>query len=343
MGSVRPPSVVPLEERTERFLTSPDGLPIHDFRYCQEYVAPAVNYADLLATERSPVATMLQVSIRRAAGDRPAEQCSHGARRTRWSVDHLTCHDQFYDVSAQKYFYWTSSRTRQIQVDRDPTTGRVLTFSEVPIDAAELGRTAHNSSRSAGRPARRSRTCVEDVANFPFWPGGSLEAPPPPPAEYLTTAPGLSEGLSLPSLTDQLDSTPAAAPVSSGPEPEPAELGYDWVWQRPEGEQPAAETAEWDREAAAAADRADGEQQAAELEAALKVTGAEGEEAGVVMGKVLGGTEKEGSRGGGGYRGLSTLLEVCAELFRRIRVIKRMYGFLAFIFRALSNFFCLSF
>ncbi|KAF0288337.1 hypothetical protein FJT64_013316 [Amphibalanus amphitrite] len=56
-----------------------------------------------------------QVLVRRAAGDRPAEQCSHGAQRTRWSVDHLTCHDQFYDVSAQKYFYWTSSRTRQIQ------------------------------------------------------------------------------------------------------------------------------------------------------------------------------------------------------------------------------------
>ncbi|XP_043214935.1 helicase SKI2W-like isoform X1 [Amphibalanus amphitrite] len=225
MGSVRPPSVVPLEERTEQFLTSPDGLPIHDFRYCQEYVAPAVNYADLLATERSPVATMLQV-------------------------------------------------------DRDPTTGRVLTFSEVPIDAAELGRTAHNSFSFRRAPGPPEQDVRGDVANFPFWPGGSLEAPPPPPAvaeldtllpdEYLTTAPGLSEGLSLPSLTDQLDATPAAAPVSSGPEPEPAELGYDWVWQRPEGEQPVAEMAEWDREAAAAADQADGEQQAAELEAALK-------------------------------------------------------------------------
>ncbi|XP_043214939.1 helicase SKI2W-like isoform X2 [Amphibalanus amphitrite] len=108
MGSVRPPSVVPLEERTEQFLTSPDGLPIHDFRYCQEYVAPAVNYADLLATERSPVATMLQV-------------------------------------------------------DRDPTTGRVLTFSEVPIDAAELGRTAHNSFSFRSGRALRSSQWAEEV------------------------------------------------------------------------------------------------------------------------------------------------------------------------------------
>ena len=86
-------------------------------------------------------------------------------------------------------------------------------------------------------------------------------------AEYLSTAPGLSEGLRLPSLTDQLDSAPppSAAPPQPA-EPPPAELGYDWVWQRPEGEAPAA-----DQLPPTTGDLPASEQQAAELEAALKV------------------------------------------------------------------------
>ena len=85
------------------------------------------------------------------------------------------------------------------QVDRDPTTGQILTFSEVPVDPAELGRTAHNSFSLRRAPGPPEQDVRGDVANFPFWPGGSLQLPPapPPPGDAELDTP-LPDGEGLP-------------------------------------------------------------------------------------------------------------------------------------------------
>ncbi|XP_037087754.1 helicase SKI2W-like isoform X2 [Pollicipes pollicipes] len=211
MPTEPPPTFSALEERIDHYLLHPDNLPIHDYRYCQEYVEPATDFTELLAVERSPVSTTLQV-------------------------------------------------------DRDPTTGEIRAFTEVPVDPAELGRTARNSFSLRRAPGPAEQDVRGDVANFPFWPGGM--APPPPaepeleeldPSEYLTLAPGLSDGLRL-ELAEP-DWAPATDPTAG--EPLVPELGYDWVWQRDSAaEEPSLEPPQ---SGPSPADQ----QQQTELEAAL--------------------------------------------------------------------------
>lgn len=58
-------------------------------------------------------------------------------------------------------------------MDRDPTTGKLLQFREVPVD--DIVRTAKNSmslQRAPGPPAEAVRG---SSTNYPFWPGGFPE------------------------------------------------------------------------------------------------------------------------------------------------------------------------
>lgn len=87
--------------------------------------------------------------------------------------------------------------------DRDPITGKILDFIEVPIENAE--NTAQNSMSLRRAPIRPEQATRGSAINFPFWPGGFDE-----PAQHieslkldnscfekklLTKAPGFSQGI----------------------------------------------------------------------------------------------------------------------------------------------------
>lgn len=60
-----------------------------------------------------------------------------------------------------------------LKVDRDPTTGKLLQFREVP--AEDIGCTAKNSLSLRRAPQPFNESVRGNVYNFPFWPGGFPE------------------------------------------------------------------------------------------------------------------------------------------------------------------------
>ncbi|KAK9710987.1 DEAD/DEAH box helicase [Popillia japonica] len=87
-----------------------------------------------------------------------------------------------------------------LRINRDPSTGKILDFIEVPIKGA--GANARNSMSLSRAPGPPTETVRGSNSNFPFWPGSF----PDPLAdlslkeedltsELLTVAPGLDRGL----------------------------------------------------------------------------------------------------------------------------------------------------
>lgn len=58
-------------------------------------------------------------------------------------------------------------------MQRDPNTGEIIDFREVPIQGA--GNTAKNSMSLTRTPAPPSEATWGSISNFPFWPGGFPE------------------------------------------------------------------------------------------------------------------------------------------------------------------------
>lgn len=58
-------------------------------------------------------------------------------------------------------------------MDRDPTTGKLLQFREVPLD--DMGHTAKNSMSLRRAPGPPSEAIRGSSTNYPFWPGGFPE------------------------------------------------------------------------------------------------------------------------------------------------------------------------
>ncbi|KAI4466930.1 atp-dependent rna and dna helicase [Holotrichia oblita] len=98
-------------------------------------------------------------------------------------------------------FEWTDSPLcSTLRISRDPLTGKILDFIEVPIKGA--GANARNSMSLSRAPGPPTETVRGSNSNFPFWPGSF----PDPLAdlslkeedltsELLTVAPGLDRGL----------------------------------------------------------------------------------------------------------------------------------------------------
>ncbi|KAJ4448311.1 hypothetical protein ANN_10326, partial [Periplaneta americana] len=95
--------------------------------------------------------------------------------------DRLPIHDY---EQAQKY--WPRERNpcslyhfdvaplgTTLKVDRDPTTGKLLQFREVPVD--DMGQTAKNSMSLRRAPGPPSEAVRGSSTNYPFWPGGFPE------------------------------------------------------------------------------------------------------------------------------------------------------------------------
>lgn len=58
-------------------------------------------------------------------------------------------------------------------MDRDPTTGKLLQFREVPVD--DIGQTAKNSMSLQRAPGPPDEAVRGSSTNYPFWPGGFPE------------------------------------------------------------------------------------------------------------------------------------------------------------------------
>ncbi|XP_067012923.2 superkiller complex protein 2 [Anabrus simplex] len=71
------------------------------------------------------------------------------------------------------YHYESSPLGTTLKVDRDPTTGEVLQFREVPVE--DTGCNAKNSMSLRRAPGPSTQSVRGTDANYPFWPGGFPE------------------------------------------------------------------------------------------------------------------------------------------------------------------------